>query len=250
MQGLSLVRHRCSRQAARPLFKGSRGRECCGPWGSQTQISWGPRRWGPGLPCRGCADARGLVQGGSEAGQGQRRPVFRILLSLPARIISNFVFCFQIPAGCQVGMALPVSSGSHVPVFSVCGHSAEVQWLQVSVTHDLKRSSKLCGVSVHQREREERKMQRHPCRLSWVDLPHCMKRRRDHLALPLGRASSSVPLWPGDHSVAPRECWLGDAAHVETVKTSVTRAQHLEGAGRRPCLPPATSLLPGAPDSA
>ena len=108
MQGLSLVCHRCSRQAARPLFKGSRGRECCGPWGSRTQMSWGPRRWGPGLPCRGCADARGLVQGGSEAGQGQCRPVFRILLSLPARIISNFVFCFQIPAGCQVGMALPV----------------------------------------------------------------------------------------------------------------------------------------------
>ncbi|KAI4565008.1 hypothetical protein MJG53_016020 [Ovis ammon polii x Ovis aries] len=36
--------------------------------------------------------------------------------------------------GCQVGMALPVSSGSHVPVFSVCGHSAEVQWLQASIT--------------------------------------------------------------------------------------------------------------------
>lgn len=143
MQGLSLVRRRCSRQAAGPSLKVS-WQGVLWPVGVPDSDELGPRRWGQGLPCRGCADARGLVQGGSEAGQGQRRPVFRILLSLPARIISNFVFCFQIPAGCQVGMALPVSSGSHVPVFSI-GHSAEVQWLQVSVTHDLKLSSSCAG---------------------------------------------------------------------------------------------------------
>ena len=82
----------------------------------------GAQEAGAGAALRGvCADARGLVQDGAEAGQGQRCLVFRILLSLPACIVSNFVFCFQIPAGCQVGVALWVLSGSHVRVISVRG---------------------------------------------------------------------------------------------------------------------------------
>ena len=135
-------------------------------------------------------------------------------------------------------------------MLSPCVDGAEVQRLQVSVTHDLKLPSKLCGVGMHQREREERKMRRHSCRLSWAVFRFVWRGRgttRLHL---WGRASSFGPPRLGDPSAAPCEHWLGDVAHVETVKTPVTRAQHLEGAGRRPCLPPATSLLPGAPDSA
>ena len=45
-------------------------------------------------------------------------------------------------------------------VLSPCVDGAEVQRLQVSVTRDLKLPSKLCGVGMHQREREERKIEK------------------------------------------------------------------------------------------
>lgn len=100
---------------------------------------------GQGLPCRGCADARGLVQGGSEGWSRPASSGLQVLLSLPARIISNFVFCFQ--NSCRV-------SGRHGPAsvirkprpcFLCVWTQCRSQWLQVGVTHDLKLSSKLCG---------------------------------------------------------------------------------------------------------
>ena len=135
-------------------------------------------------------------------------------------------------------------------VLSLCVDGAEVQRLQVSITHDLKLPSKLCGVGMHRREREERKMRRHSCRLSWAVFRFVWRGRGTTWLHLWGRASSSVPPRPGDPSAAPHEPWLGDVAHVETVKTPVSRGPHLKGAGRRPCLPPAPRLLPGAPDSA
>lgn len=75
--------------------------------GPRLQMSWGTQEVGGRCP-GGVQTPRGLAGRVSRlAGRASASSVFRILLSLPARIIFNFVFCFQANS-CRV-------SGRHGP---------------------------------------------------------------------------------------------------------------------------------------